>query len=153
MPRRGNAAWLIYFPRVEMALISFGRSALVGAAFGSYPARRASRLIRSRCYVPSEAPNLESSLGCGAVWTTSLGDTGQRFGEAGKLNHSERTRMSAAGDISECHDADKLPVETQHGKATHLGGAHLVLDFLERSVYRTGPDFRGHHGLDAAFAS
>ena len=33
-----------YSPRIDMALISFGFSALVGVAFGFYPARRASRL-------------------------------------------------------------------------------------------------------------
>jgi len=33
-----------YSPRIDMALISFGFSAIVGVAFGFYPARRASRL-------------------------------------------------------------------------------------------------------------
>jgi putative ABC transport system permease protein len=33
-----------YSPRIDMALISFGFSAVVGVAFGFYPARRASRL-------------------------------------------------------------------------------------------------------------
>jgi putative ABC transport system permease protein len=33
-----------YSPRIDMAFVSFGFSALVGVAFGFYPARRASRL-------------------------------------------------------------------------------------------------------------
>jgi len=33
-----------YSPRIDMALLSFGFSAVVGVAFGFYPARRASRL-------------------------------------------------------------------------------------------------------------
>ena len=33
-----------YSPRIDLALISFGFSAVVGVAFGFYPARRASRL-------------------------------------------------------------------------------------------------------------
>jgi putative ABC transport system permease protein len=33
-----------YFPRVDMTLLSFGFSALVGVGFGLYPARKASHL-------------------------------------------------------------------------------------------------------------
>jgi putative ABC transport system permease protein len=39
----GRLGW-VYSPRVDMILLSFGFSALVGVGFGLYPARKASRL-------------------------------------------------------------------------------------------------------------
>jgi putative ABC transport system permease protein len=39
----GRLGWA-YSPRIDMILLSFGFSALVGVGFGLYPARKASRL-------------------------------------------------------------------------------------------------------------